>query len=588
MLIKTLGINKIIKCISLVFFTTLLSSCVAEKKLNIIFILTDDQGWGDLGVTGNPYLKTKNIDQLANKGALFTSFYVGPVCSPTRAEILTGRYHPKSGVYSTSQGGERIDLDEILFPQYFQENGYATGAFGKWHNEQQHPYHPNARGFDEFYGYCSGHLGSYFDADLEHNGTFVKSKGYLTDVLTNKALTFIEENQNNPFFVFLPLNTPHRPMQVPDRWWNKFKDIDLNESMSEVEKNHTRAAYAMIENIDWNVGKIIKKLEALNISENTLVVFLGDNGPNGNRWNDSLKGIKGSTDEGGVKSSLIMYLPGKIKNAEITQLSGSIDLAPTLIDLANIKSFGHNMDGISLSPFLKGNKSQYNRALFQHWFGNVSVRIPTFRLDKDNVLYNIDLDPKQLNPIENKRLKDSLIHLKQEWVDEVLSQTPNVDKRPIPISGNNKLISVLPARDARLYGDKIKRSNRWPNDSFLFEWKSNDSYAYWPVEVEKSGYYSVSVYCTTSNEALGTELLVYANDDFVSTEIVDVFDPSLRGFEHDRVIRNESYVKDFKKVDLPNIYLEKGPLEIKLKKQAREDAPGVDFKMLVLSSLINL
>jgi hypothetical protein len=122
----------------------------------------------------------------------------------------------------------------------------------------------------------------------------------------------------------------------------------------------------------------------------------------------------------------------------------------------------------------------------------------------------------------------------------------------------------------------------------LFEWKSNDSYAYWPVEVEKSGYYSVSVYCTTSNEALGTELLVYANDDFVSTEIVDVFDPSLRGFEHDRVIRNESYVKDFKKVDLPNIYLEKGPLEIKLKKQAREDAPGVDFKMLVLSSLINL
>jgi len=200
--------------------------------------------------------------------------------------LLTGRYHVRGGVYSTSQGGERLDLDESTIAEAFQKAGYRTGAFGKWHNGMQHPYHPNARGFDEFYGYCSGHWGSYFDAMLEHNGSIVQSKGYLTDVLTSRMIDFISNSSNEPFFAYLPLNTPHSPMQVPDKWFNKFKSITLPQHRySEQENaNKTKAAYAMAENIDWNLGRVIHALDSLKQLENTIIIYFSDNGPNGNRW----------------------------------------------------------------------------------------------------------------------------------------------------------------------------------------------------------------------------------------------------------------------------------------------------------------
>ena len=146
----------------------------AERKPNIVIILSDDQGWGDLSVHGNTNLSTPNIDSLARDGALFDRFYVSAVCSPTRAELLTGRYHARGGVYSTSTGGERLDLDEKTLGDAFKAAGYATGAFGKWHNGTQYPYHPNGRGFDEYYGFPSGHWGNYFSPILEHNGELVR------------------------------------------------------------------------------------------------------------------------------------------------------------------------------------------------------------------------------------------------------------------------------------------------------------------------------------------------------------------------------------------------------------------------------
>ncbi|MCH2583644.1 MAG: sulfatase-like hydrolase/transferase, partial [Planctomycetes bacterium] len=227
------------------------------RKPNVIVILTDDQGWGDLSLNGNTNLETPEIDALARAGARFDRFYVCPVCSPTRAEFLTGRYHLRSGVFSTSAGGERIDLDEMTIAQTFKAAGYATGAFGKWHNGMQHPYHPNARGFDEYYGFCSGHWGNYYDPMLEHNGRIVRGKGFIIDDLTNKAIEFIERNREKPFFAYIPYNTPHSPMQVPDRWWKKFKDRELAMRPSSKKREnlgHTRAALAMCENIDWNVG----------------------------------------------------------------------------------------------------------------------------------------------------------------------------------------------------------------------------------------------------------------------------------------------------------------------------------------------
>ena len=219
------------KCFPFLLFG-LLAGCHAgpeqvSRLANVVIILSDDQGWGDFSISGNSNLETPNIDRLARDGALFNNFYVEAVCSPTRAELLTGRYHQRSGVYSTSAGGERIDLDERILAQVFKEAGYATAAYGKWHNGMQAPYHPNSRGFDDFYGFCSGHWGSYFNPMLEHNGAIVQGDGFLVDDLTDHGIRFIEDNRDKPFLLYLPYNTPHSPMQVPDRWFEKFENTEL-------------------------------------------------------------------------------------------------------------------------------------------------------------------------------------------------------------------------------------------------------------------------------------------------------------------------------------------------------------------------
>ena len=182
---------------------------------NIVIFLADDQGWGDLSCNGNTMLKTPNIDSLAKNGIRLDRFYVCPVCSPTRAEFLTGRYHPRTGVRGVSTGLERLNLDEKTLADSCKNAGYATAAFGKWHNGSQWPYHPNARGFDEYYGFTSGHWGEYIDPPLEHNGVAVRGKGFTVDDFTNRAINFMEKNSEKPFLLYLPYNTPHSPFIVP-------------------------------------------------------------------------------------------------------------------------------------------------------------------------------------------------------------------------------------------------------------------------------------------------------------------------------------------------------------------------------------
>ena len=314
---------------------------ISTNTPNIILILSDDQGWGDLSIHGNTNLETPNIDSLFENGVSFANFYVSPVCSPTRAELLTGRYHSRAGVYSTSAGGERLNLDETTMADVFKQAGYKTAAYGKWHNGMQNPYHPNSRGFDDFYGFCSGHWGNYFSPMLEHNGKIVQGKGFLPDDLTSHAVDFIQENKEKPFFLYLPLNTPHSPMQVPDKFWNKFenKNLELKYQGAESEnENFTKAALAMVENIDWNVGRITGKLRDLNLQENTIVIYLSDNGPNNWRWNNGMRGKKGSTDEGGVLSPFFIQWTNKIpKGRIIREIASAIDVLPTLAALAGVK-----------------------------------------------------------------------------------------------------------------------------------------------------------------------------------------------------------------------------------------------------------
>ena len=558
----------------------------AATKPNIIIILTDDQGWGDLSINGNKNLQTPNIDRLAKSGARFHNFFVSPVCSPTRAEFLTGRYHPRTGVYSTSAGGERMDLDEQTIAQVFRSAGYSTAMFGKWHNGMQYPYHPNARGFDEFYGFCSGHWGEYFSAQLEHNGKLVDGNGFIIDDLTDKALQFIDQNKENPFLIYLPYNTPHSPMQVPDRWWNKFKDKELElRHDGEEDIPFTRAALAMCENIDWNVGRIMEKLSALQLEKNTIVVYFHDNGPNGRRWNGGMKGRKGSTDEGGVRSPLFIRWPGTIAaNRSIEAISAAIDLLPTLTDLAGIHaSPAKPLDGISLKPLLLGAQPLWpDRMIFNHWGGNVSVRTQQYRLDHTGMLFDMQRDRGQRQNIANQMapVAETLLKQAEQWREQVLSELANPDLRPFPLGHPDSKYTQLPARDGVPHGN-IKRSNRFPNSSFFTNWISVDDKISWNVELIESGNFDVVLYYTCPQKDAGSTFELRFGESRLKGQIVEGFDPPLRGMEHDRVERTESYVKDFKALNLGTMHLEKGRGELTLQALNIPGSTVMDFRLLM-------
>ena len=226
----------------------------ALDRPNVIVMLSDDQGFGDFSHCGNQDIATPNIDSLARDGAFFQNFYVCPVCAPTRAEFLTGRYHLRDGVTGVSKGAERLSLEVKTIADVFSAAGYRTAAFGKWHNGMQPPWHPVCRGFDEFYGFCSGHWGHYFSPPLDHNNSIVQGNGFLPDDLSNHAIEFIKESsrESKPFFVFLPFNTPHSPMQVPDRFWDRFEGKILKQlpnGLSDEEVLHAKAALAMCEKV---------------------------------------------------------------------------------------------------------------------------------------------------------------------------------------------------------------------------------------------------------------------------------------------------------------------------------------------------
>ncbi len=564
------------------------------RKPNVIVILTDDQGWGDLSLNGNTNLQTPRIDALARAGARFDRFYVCPVCSPTRAEFLTGRYHPRSGVFSTSAGGERVDLDEMMIGQTFQAAGYATGAFGKWHNGMQHPYHPNARGFDEYYGFCSGHWGNYYDPVLEHNGRVVRGKGFIIDDLTNKAIEFIEKNRDKPFFAYIPYNTPHSPMQVPDRWWKKFQGKDL--AMRPISKKrenlpHTRAALAMCENIDWNVGRILDRLDELKLASDTIVVYFCDNGPNGNRWNGGMKGRKGSTDEGGVRSPLLVRWPGKIKAGKtVPQISAAIDLLPTLAGLAGVPVASRKpLDGVSLEPLLLSRKNGWpERNIYSHWKGRVSLRTQRFRLDHQGRLYDMLKDPGQSKDAagDHPAIATRLRAARDSWAKGILPELKQ-PPRPFVLGHPGSKYTQLPARDASASG-AIRRSNRFPNCSFFTNWKNIEDSIAWDVEVPAEGVFKVELYYACGKDDVGStiELSMQSGPSgttpgsSVRAKVSQPHDPPLRGAEEDCVKRTESYVKDFRPLELGRMKLARGTGKLTLRAIEKPGSQVMEVRLL--------
>jgi len=584
----------------LLLLTSLWLSCQIKdsvskevKKPNILLILTDDQGWGDLSLNGNKLISTPNIDKMAADGAVMENFFVSPVCSPTRAEILTGRFSPRSGVYSTSAGGERIDLDEATIADILKSNGYATGAFGKWHSGMQYPYHPNGRGFDEFYGFCSGHWGNYFSPMHEHNGQITKGEGFITDDRSDKAIDFINDNRANPFFVYLPYNTPHSPMQVPDKWYKKFENIEISQKGSEADKEnieHTKAAFAMCENIDWNVGRIQLRIKELNLEENTIIIYLSDNGPNGHRWNGGMKGIKGSTDEGGVKSPLIIQWKNKIEaGLRIKKIASSIDLLPTISEYTSITKFTNKtLDGKSIAPLLDQNNEDWDeRYVYNYWRGKLSIRSQRFRLDHNDLLYDMDNDVSQIQDVSNEYpiKKSKMIKAKEYYQNEVISELPKIDSRPFTLGHSDYDFTQIPARDGIAYGN-IKRSNKWPNCSFFTNWIDINDKIIWNVSVEESGDYEVILYYTCAKENVGTTVSLTYGDATISRIIKEAQDPPLIGMENDRGDpRIESYVKEFKPINLGRIHLSRGSRELTLKAEEIIGDQSIDFRLMMFEKV---
>ena len=537
----------------------------ANNRSNIVVILADDQGWGDLSIHGNVNLKTPNIDSLARDGALFDRFFVCAVCAPTRAEFFTGRYHPRGGVRGVSTGQERLNADEKTIGDTFKAAGYATAAYGKWHNGTQYPYHPNARGFDDYYGFCSGHWGNYFDPILEHNGKIVRGKGFIIDDLTDHALEFIAKNRNRPFFCYLPYNTPHSPFQVPDKFYAKFSDGPIqmrnrDQKMEQLDK--TRCVLAMCENIDWNVGRVLRQLDKLKLAKNTIVIYFSDNGPNSWRWNDGMKGRKGSTDEGGNRVPCLVRWPGHIKpGMKISQIAGAIDLLPTLADMTGVSIVGTKpLDGISVKPLLLGETDEWpDRMIFSHQRGRVSVRTQRYRLDHTGKLFDITIDPGQYQDISKKkpRVAAKLRKAVARWKDEVLPKSPK-DDRPFTVGYPEFPTTILPARDGIAHG-KVRRSAKAPNCSFFTNWVSTSDKITWDIEVANSGNYQAVIYYTCAKENIGSTVELNFNGNRIQGKVTKPHDPPLVGEEFDRCSRgSESYVKDFQPLDLGLFRLEKG------------------------------
>jgi arylsulfatase A-like enzyme len=582
----------------------------SPRRPNVLVFLSDDQGWGDLSVHGNTQLQTPNIDSLARDGALFDRFYVCAVCSPTRAEFLTGRYHPRGGVHSTSTGGERLDLDEKTIADAFKAAGYATGAFGKWHNGSQWPYHPNARGFDEYYGFTSGHWGEYFDPPLEHNGAFVRGKGFIADDLTDHALTFIERNKDRPFFCYLPYNTPHSPFAVPGAYWERFRDKPITMRGGDGDREDlavTRCVLAMCENIDWNVGRVLRRLDELDLARDTIVLYFADNGPNSARWNGGMKGRKGSTDEGGVRAPLLIRWPARIRpGTVIREIAGAIDLLPTLSALAGVPRAGTKpLDGKDLSPLLLGTARDWpDRMIFSHWNGRISVRTRQHRLDGAGALFDMIADPGQTRDVaaEQPRVAAALSGAVAAWRKDVFegavpvpaptaakakrkarNQEEPGDDRPFPVGYAEFPMTPLPARDGVPHGG-VRRSSSAPNSSYFVNWTSTEDSMTWDIAVNTAGSYDVTVYYTCPGADAGSTVELGFKGSKVAGRVAPGWDPPLYT-NQDTIPRPpaESQMKEFRPLRLGTIRLERGRGPLTLRALEVSGRTVMDLRLVTLT-----
>ena len=409
--------------------------CLAEQRPNVIVVMTDDQGYGDLSVHGNPVLKTPNLDNLHSQSIRFTDFHVAPMCTPSRSQLLTGRDAIDNGASFVCMGRSLIREDLPTMAEVFRDVGYATGHFGKWHLGDNFPYRPQDRGFQETVHHGAWGITSladyfgndYFNDHYRHNGRIEQYTGYCTDVWFREAMSWIrrQARAERPFLVYLPTNAPHVPLWAPQKYVEPY----LGRVESRVAK-----FFGMIANIDENIGLLTQLLDELGVADNTIFVFLGDNGTAQGEavFNAGMRGKKRSLYDGGHRVPLFVRWPAGDLGVprDIDALAHAQDVLPTLLDLSAVPAPAQaDFDGVSLGPLLKGEQQDLSDRMLVVQYGGVfekhrdaAVMWNKWRLVNGRELYDLGKDPGQKNDVAGK-FPDTVARMRahyDKWWDELM------------------------------------------------------------------------------------------------------------------------------------------------------------------------
>ncbi len=479
----------------------------SETRPNIILILTDDLGYGDLRCHGNDKVRTPNLDRLYKESIRFTRFYTSPLCSPTRAGLLTGRYEYRSGVRATVGGRELLRPDEYTMAEIFLMAGYRTGIFGKWHLGDNYPLRAIDRGFQETLVHGGGGIGqtpdawgnTYFNPVLCHNGKWEKFEGYCTDIFFEAAMRFIEKNKNNPFFVYIPTNAPHTPLQAPEEYIEPYRKMGLTERLARY--------YAMITNIDYNIGRLIEKLQELGLDHRTLVIFMSDNGAatylfGSQYYNAGLRAHKGTVYEGGIRVPCFFRWPDVFEPKDIDRIVAYIDILPTLLDTCHIpKPAGISFDGLSLIPLILGKEVEWpDRFLFiqrgnvpdEQLYRNGAVISQRYKLVYWNELYDLEVDPGETTNIvkEYPELVERMRKAYDAWWKNV--STGLRDPVRIHVGSIRENPVLLTCHD--WWGVPVSRT-WWRQDMIIKKAKTElEGNGYWEIYITRTGRYKITLY----------------------------------------------------------------------------------------------
>jgi arylsulfatase A-like enzyme len=469
----------------------------ARKRPNVIVVITDDQGYGDLGCHGNEIIQTPSLDRLHGQSVRLTDFHVAPTCAPTRAGLMTGRYCNRTGVWHTVMGRSILRRDEVTMADVFAAGGYRTGIFGKWHLGDNYPSRPQDKGFQEVLVHGGGGVGQtpdywgndYFDDTYFRNGQPEKCQGYCTDIFFDAAMEFIEANRDAPFFVYLPTNAPHGPYNVDPKYSQPYEDAG-------VERQQARF-WGMITNFDENMGRLMAKLDELELADDTILVFLTDNGTSGEGFNAGMRGRKGSEYDGGHRVPCFIRWPGgdlAQPGADVERLTAQLDLLPTFIGLCGLaEPEAVTFDGADIAPLLRGRAADWpertlvvdsQRIEHPEKWRKSAVMTDRWRLVNGKELYDIQADPAQKQDLAGEHA-DVLAELRQAyeaWWEDTSGRFDEYCE--VVLGSDQENPSRLTAHDWH------EVFPPW-NQNHIRE--GQEANGFWAVEVEREGEYEITL-----------------------------------------------------------------------------------------------